>query len=73
MVKAGSKDELDLYSASALHTSSKKSLERFAPLVGRSTEEDDAHTQSGFSDSSDDLSSDKEESYGSENDEDDIA
>lgn len=42
-------------------------------MVGRSTEEDDAHTQSGFSDSSDDLSSDQEESYGSENDEDDIA
>jgi hypothetical protein len=44
MLRAGSKEELDAITASALHLSSKKSIERFAPMVGRSTEEDDAHT-----------------------------
>jgi hypothetical protein len=42
-------------------------------MVGRSTEEDDAHTQSGFNESSDELSSEEEEEYGSEDDEDNIA
>ena len=44
MIKTGSKEELDNHTASALHLSSKKSVERFAPMVGRSTEEDDTHT-----------------------------
>jgi hypothetical protein len=56
MVKAGSKEELDVITNSALHMSSKRSIERFAALKGRSTEEDDTHTQSGFSESSDELS-----------------
>lgn len=72
MVKAGSKEELDKVTNSALHMSSKRSVERFGGMKGRSTEEDDAHTQSGFSGSSDEMSS-EEEQYGSEDDEDDIA
>ena len=72
MVKAGSKEELDNVTHSALHMSSKRSVERFPGMKGRSTEEDDAHTQSGFSGSSDELSS-EEEKYGSEDEEDNIA
>ena len=60
MVKAGSKEELDIITNSALHMSSKRSVERFAALKGRSTDEDERNTQSGFSDSSDDLSSEEE-------------
>ena len=44
MIKTGSKEELDNHTASALHLSSNKYVERFAPMVGRSTEEDDTHT-----------------------------
>lgn len=72
MVRAGSKEELDNITHSALHMSSKRSVERFPGMKGRSTEEDDAHTQSGFSGSSDELSS-EEEKYGSEDEEDNIA
>lgn len=74
MVKAGSKEELDANTASALHLSSKKSKERTAAgILLRSTEEDEAHTQSGFSDSSDSISSDENDEYGSEDNEDNIA
>ena len=75
MVKAGSKEEFDANTASALHLSSKKSKERTAAgvLLGKSTEEDEAHTQSGFSDSSDSISSDEIDDYGSEDNEDNIA
>jgi hypothetical protein len=44
MVKAGSKEELDIITNSALHMSTKRSVERFAPLKGRSTDEDERNT-----------------------------
>jgi hypothetical protein len=44
MVKAGSKEELEKITNSALNMSSKRSVERFAALKGRSTDEDDRNT-----------------------------
>lgn len=44
MVKAGSKEELDIITNSALHMSSKRSVEIFAALKGRSTDEDERNT-----------------------------